>query len=172
MHKETECSHNPAGPPREIEVLISPPPRSRGNADSSGSARSSGEWLNPSPSQCTDLLPFSLNWAYFMFQGAQEPMAPWVGMKSPGLLFPAVDEIRPDKADPWFPSLPKASPAHPWTLPRSASSLSTTNSKRITRFEWKPRTTCLPHRLFTCLKGQLGYFSPPLSLPSSSPALT
>lgn len=98
------------------------PPWSRGNADSSGSARRSREWLNPSPSQCTDALPFSLNWADFMFRGAQEPMAPWAGMKSPGLLFPALDEIRPDKADPWFPSLPKASPAHPGTLPRSPSS--------------------------------------------------
>lgn len=30
MHKETECSHNPAGPPREIEVLIFPPPEAGG----------------------------------------------------------------------------------------------------------------------------------------------
>ena len=83
------------------------------NADFSGYARSSHGWLNPGILQRKDMLPFSLNWADFVFQGAQEPMAPWVEMKSLGLPFLAVDEIRPDKADPQFPALSGASPAHP-----------------------------------------------------------
>lgn len=48
-----------------------------------------------------------------MFQGAQEPMASSTGMKPVFLQFLAVDEIWPDKADPRFPALPRASPAHP-----------------------------------------------------------
>lgn len=59
------------------------------------------------------LLPFSLHWADFVSQGAQEAMAPPVGMALLPLQLPAVDELWPGKAELWFPALPRASPAHP-----------------------------------------------------------
>lgn len=184
MHRETKCFHNPTGPPREIEVFIFTPLKQLAllNTDFSGYARSSHGWLNPSLLQCKNVLPFSLNWADFMFQGAQEPMALWVGTKSLALPFPAVDEIWPDKADPQFPALPKASPAHPrdrdgarllFSPPRSVQPL--LSGMWITRYKWKHHASWLPTEDIYLLEMSAGlFFSPcfPFSLPSSSPILT
>lgn len=112
IHRETNCSHNPTGPPREIEVFISFAPEAASTAQ---------HWLlqivtvEQIPAFCSarTCCLFSLNWADFMFQGVQEAMAPSVGMKSLFLQFLAIDEIWPDKADLRFPALPRASPAHP-----------------------------------------------------------
>lgn len=189
MHRETNCSHNPAGPPREIEVFVpNPPPPPHPpkqlallNSDFSRYARSSHGWLNPGLLQRKDMLRFSLNWADFMFQGVQAPMAPWVGAKSLGLPFLAVDEIQPDKADPWFPALVRASPAHPADGDRPCSPSSAPRSARpvlsgmwITRYQWKHHASWLPAEVIYLLEMSAGLFpAPPRPpFPSSSPVLT
>lgn len=109
-----------------------------------------------------------------MFQGAKEPMASSTGMKSVRLQFLAVDEIWPDKADPRFPALLRASPAHPGDGEGALLTFLLTpqpalSGTWITPSKWKEWQAGFPQRLFTCLKCQLGYFSPPPSLSPPPP---
>lgn len=133
--------------------------------------------MNPGLLQHKDMLRFSLNWADFMFQGAQAPMALWVGAKSLGLPFLAVDEIQPDKADPWFPALLRASPAHPadgdsvlLAFLRTPLCETCVSSMWITRYEWKHHASWLPAEVIYLLEMSAGLFPPhthslPLLLP-------
>lgn len=172
-NRETNCSHNPTGPPRETEVLISFAPEQPALLTTDFSK---GPWvIRPQPAeQCKALLPFSLHWADSVSQGAQEAMAPPVGMALLPLQLPAVDELWPGKAELWFP---RASPAHPGDRDRallcSCTPCPTQPCPGAQQWHLSSGSTtpaASPQRLFTYFKCQLGYFFPPLSLPLSFPS--
>lgn len=177
-HRETNCSHNPTGPPREFEVFIPFAPEA---------ARTAHHWFLQMPwviksslLQCKDLLSFSLNWADVMFQGTQEAMAPSVGMKLLFLQFLAIDEMWQG----WSPisASAKSLPSPPWgqVWGQCPALLLPHDSCPVT-WELHVRSgnttqAASLQRLFTCFKCQLGYFSPsptlPLLFPSSFKILT
>lgn len=147
------------------------------STDFSHYARSTCGWLNPSLLQQQNTLPFSLNPCDFMFQGLQEPMAPWVRAKSLVWPFFAFDKTWQSWSLISGSAESLLSPSWGWgQCPAHLPPHTTLHKFRhmgIIHYEWKHLASWFPAELIYSLEMSTGLFcSPSLPLLLPDPHLT